>query len=111
MAPRVVEQAVAQFAARTAESAMAGEQVWERARKTAEVGRVALALGAAASPERALVPDVDARRPDYVERDWKAEEEQSELAEGDEADPFEASVYREARHLNVRGPCAHACST
>lgn len=111
MVPRVVEQAVAQSAVRTAVSALTGERVWERERKTAEVGHVAPALGAAACPERALVLDVDARRPGCVGRDWKAAEgEPIELAEGEEADPFESSAH-EDRHLTVHEPCVHACST
>lgn len=93
MVPRAVEQVVVQFEAQTAVSAMAGE----RAQKAAGLGHVAPALAAAASPERALGPDVDARQPGCVGHDWKAaKEQQIELTEGDKADPFEA--HEEARH-------------
>lgn len=115
MVPRAVEQVVAQFEAQTAVGAITGEQVWERGQKTAEVGHAAPALGADASLERALVPDVDARQLGSVGCDWKAAEAgqielAAGLAAGDEADSFEASAHDWARHLDVHGLCAHACS-
>lgn len=52
--------------------AITGQRGWERAQKSAEVGHVAPALGADASPERALVPVVDVRQLGCVGRDWNA---------------------------------------
>lgn len=92
--------------------AITGQRGWERAQKSAEVGHVAPALGADASPERALVPVVDVRQLGCVGRDWKAVDAgQIEQAGGDEADSFEVSAYEEARHLNFHGTCAHGYST